>query len=188
MRFCCFVFFLVGRSLIYCCMCGSCIEGFSNVSLMPFRISNIILYQFICREVSTISTPSVALQHPHGNSSSSSSSSGYRIHSGNMMTPKPAPTSVQQSHMGVRPQVPHYMTMGRSGIPENKIVFKSSPFYKDIQVLSPARLCIGNEPRNHFCERKSRTVGNTERGRGGHRLCCGTGTSAIATIFMDFWT
>ncbi|KAF8947605.1 SUMO ligase siz1 [Haplosporangium gracile] len=32
--------------------------------------------------------------------------------------------------------------MARSGVPENKIVFKSSPFYKDIQVLSPARLCI----------------------------------------------
>ena len=125
------------------------------------------MYQFICREVSTISTPSVALQHPHGNSSSSSSSSGYRIHSGNMMTSKPAPTSVQQSHMGVRPQVPHYMTMARSGIPENKIVFKSSPFYKDIQVLSPARLCIGKEPRDHFCERTSRRAGDTECGREG---------------------
>ncbi|KAF9157026.1 SUMO ligase siz1, partial [Linnemannia schmuckeri] len=92
-------------------------------------------------EVSTIATPSVALQHPHG-SSSSSSSSGYRIHSGNMLTSKPTSTPVQQSQMGVRPQVPHYMTMARSGVPENKIVFKSSPFYKDIQVLSPARLCI----------------------------------------------
>lgn len=92
--------------------------------------------------MSTISTPSVALQHPHGNSSSSSSSSGFRIHSGNMMASKPASAPVQQSHLGARPQVPHYMTMARSGIPENKIVFKSSPFYKDVQVLSPARLCI----------------------------------------------
>lgn len=62
------------------------------------------------------------------------------------MASKPASAPVQQSHLGARPQVPHYMTMARSGIPENKIVFKSSPFYKDVQVLSPARLCIGKEP------------------------------------------
>ncbi|KAG0377775.1 hypothetical protein BGX24_005487 [Mortierella sp. AD032] len=91
-------------------------------------------------EVSTIATPSVPLQHPH----SSSSSSGYRIHSNSMMTSKPSSNS-PLNHMGVRPQAPHYMSVARPGTQETRIVFKSSPFYKDVQVLSPARLCMGKE-------------------------------------------
>ncbi|KAF9908886.1 SUMO ligase siz1 [Linnemannia zychae] len=93
-------------------------------------------------EVSTIATPSVPLQHPH----SSSSSSGYRIHSSSMMTTKPS-SNPPPIHMGVRPQAPHYMSMARPAAQENRIVFKSSPFYKDIQVLSPARLCMEAKDR-----------------------------------------
>ncbi|KAF9929783.1 SUMO ligase siz1 [Linnemannia zychae] len=63
-----------------------------------------------------------------------------------MMTSKvssnPPPT-----HMGSRPQVPHYMSMARPGSQDSRIVFKSSPFYKDIQVLSPARLCMESKDR-----------------------------------------
>ncbi|KAG0220264.1 SUMO ligase siz1 [Mortierella sp. NVP41] len=95
-------------------------------------------------EVSTIATPSVSLQHPH-----SSSSSGYRIPQSNMLTSKPA-SNTQQLHMGVHrgPQTPHHMSqrLGMSSQSPN-LVFKSSPFYRDVQVLCPARNCLESKDR-----------------------------------------
>lgn len=79
-----------------------------------------------------------------------------------MLTSKPASNSSQQTHIA-RPPVP-YMAMGRPGASDNKIVYKSSPFYKDIQVLSPARLCIGKEPGTFFYEKQESADAECERG------------------------
>ncbi|KAF9201586.1 SUMO ligase siz1 [Haplosporangium sp. Z 27] len=128
-------------------------------------------------ELSTIATPSVSLHHnnnPTGSSSSSSSSSSsnmnsgamYRMPQGNsksMHNPqKSNPNQSLPSHYQplMPPRISHMVPQqqlqqhrpgmsGMSGMQGPSQVFKSSPFFKDVQTLTSPRLCI---------EAKDRTV------------------------------
>ncbi|KAF9368446.1 hypothetical protein BGX21_006581, partial [Mortierella sp. AD011] len=110
-------------------------------------------------EVSTIATPSVSLHHPHNSNSSSGNSSGgmYRIPPGNSgpmhshqksnqsMPSHYAPMMQQRnphsSHMMPQQHQQHRPAMSSHSQGPSQ-VFKSSPFFRDIQTLTPPRLCI----------------------------------------------
>ncbi|KAF9962394.1 SUMO ligase siz1 [Mortierella alpina] len=124
-------------------------------------------------DVSTIATPSVSLHQPYtaNSSSSSSSSSAGTSTSGSYRTQPPSSSSMltsksmpgHSSHHapyggGISHRNPHHpahpiptTASYRTGMLHNQAqqVFKSSPFYKDIQVISQPRLCV---------EAKDRTV------------------------------
>ncbi|KAF9918514.1 histidine kinase osmosensor [Lobosporangium transversale] len=107
----------------------------------------------------SITTPSVALHHPHSsNNIGSSSTNVYRLSSGStsssssMLGSKTGagypPIQSQNGNMNMQRSqhqthhsaTQHHIQHRQSHPPAQ--IFKSSPFYRDIQTLTPPRLCI----------------------------------------------
>ncbi|ORZ09408.1 PINIT domain-domain-containing protein [Lobosporangium transversale] len=112
----------------------------------------------------SITTPSVALHHPHSsNNIGSSSTNVYRLSSGStsssssMLGSKTGagypPIQSQNGNMNMQRSqhqthhsaTQHHIQHRQSHPPAQ--IFKSSPFYRDIQTLTPPRLCIEAKDR-----------------------------------------
>lgn len=128
-----------------------------RIYVLIMRGSNAFLFlsffhEIVCdRATSTILTSSL--------NSTQQIFDGYRSAQSNMLTSKPGhgSGSGQQQHGSIGrsyqqsqpPQQQLYAPVRTSQGSSPNLVFKSSPFYKAIQTLSPPRLCLGKDSTLH---------------------------------------